>query len=130
MKKNIIEILGSDVDADKLYSPRSDTTSGTNRKTPRQTKQCIPKEPPKPATKQIIPAPQQMKPTVRQPVNKNNSSSESSNQIEVKATIHKAEVKSDSKAQNETVAAPQNSTKIKTNDFSQSQAYKVGNISM
>ncbi len=121
MKKNI-KISGSDVDADKLYSPRSDTTSGTNRKTPRQTKQSIPNEPPKPATKKVIPAAQQMKPTVRQPVQKVNSSSESSNQIEVKATIHKAEVP---KAQNETVAAPQNSTKTNTTDFSQSQAYKV-----
>ncbi len=113
------------MDADKLYSPRSDTTSGTNRKTPRKTKQCIPKEPPKPATKKVIPAEQQMKPTVRQPVDKDNFSSESSNPIEVKATIHKAEVKNDPKAQNETVAAPQNSTKMNTTDFSQSQAYKV-----
>ena len=28
----IYYLLGSDVDAEKLYSPRSDTTSGTNRK--------------------------------------------------------------------------------------------------
>ena len=121
---SFISNLGSDVDVDKLYSPRSDTTSGTNKKTPQQTKKSIPNEPPKTANRQDIPT-EQTKPTVRPPVNKDNSSSESSNHIEVKATIHKPEVKDDPKVQKKTDTATKNPTKMNTADLSQSQAYKV-----